>query len=149
MALRKKLNEWFRRYAVAEFIGLILTLIFSNISMMLFENIILSGFIATWADNLGFYGTIVFNDLKEREKRNKKLELSDYLKQFRNVILEFGPAEYLDSFVIRPSYLILFPHLISNYSLAIFIGTVLADVTYYIPTIISYEFRKKIFKDEM
>jgi len=145
--IKKKLKEWFKRYAFAEFVGIVFVLVFSNISMIFFGNKIVSGFIGTWSDNLGFYGTIISKDIKESRKRNKILGIRDYLIQFRNMIIEFGPAEYLDSFLIRPFYLIFFPYIISNYSLAIFIGTILADITYFIPTIISYEFRKKNFKN--
>lgn len=145
--IKKKLNEWLKRYAFAELVGIVFALVFSNLSMIFFGNIIVSGFIGTWADNLGFYGTMVSKDLKKRRKINKKLGINDYLIQLRNIIIEFGPAEYLDSFLIRPFYLIFSPYTISNYSLAIFIGTILADVTYFIPTIIFYEIRKKIFKN--
>ncbi|HLD05447.1 MAG TPA: hypothetical protein VJG90_07035 [Candidatus Nanoarchaeia archaeon] len=62
---------------------------------------------------------------------------------FRNLIVEFGPVEYLDSFVLRPFWLAVMPTLISNYTFAIFIGTILADITYYVPTIFFYELRKR------
>ena len=140
--IKNKLKEWFKRYGFAELIGLVFALVLSNISMLFFRNIIVSGFVGTWSDNIGFYGTIIFKDLKRKRKITKK----DLLIQIRNLFIEFGPAEYLDSFLIRPFYLIFFPSIMSNYSLAIIIGTILADITYFIPTIISYEFRKKFFK---
>lgn len=145
--IKDKLKEWFRRYAFAEFIALILALVFSNLSMWLFGNIILSGFIGTWIDNLGFYGIITYMDLRKDIKKNGKLKVKNYLIELRNDIVEFGPAEYLDSFIIRPFCLSFLPYVISNYSFAIIVGTILADITYYVPTIASYEFRKKIFKD--
>ncbi|MBI2129852.1 hypothetical protein HYU07_06470 [Candidatus Woesearchaeota archaeon] len=144
--IKNKLKEWFKRYALAELTGILFALIFSNLSMFFFKNTIIAGFIGTWMDNLGFYGIIVHRDLNKR-KRNKKLNFLDYLKQLRNMIVEFGPAEYLDSFIIRPLYYSFLPYVIADYSLAIFIGAILAGITYYIPAIISYEFRKKIFMD--
>ena len=144
---KNKLKEWFKRYAIAELISLVFALVFSNLSMLIFNNVIISAFVATWASNIGFYGTIIYKDLKTMKKKEKKLRGMSFLKLARNMLIEFGPAEYLDSFVIRPFYLALFPYLIDNYSLAITIGTILANITYYIPTIFSYEFRKKIFKD--
>ncbi len=147
--MRRKLNEWFNRYALAEFVGLIFALIFSSISMLLFGNIVLSAFVATWAENFGFYGIIVYRDLNQRKKlkNGKKLEIADYAKQLRNAVMEFGPAEYIDSFAIRPFLLSVLPLLIPNYALAILVGSLLANITYYIPTIASYELRKKTFKD--
>jgi len=61
----------------------------------------------------------------------------------RNLVLEFGPGEYLDSFLIRPFYLAALPLVIADYALAIAAGTLLADVTYFVPVIFSYEARKK------
>lgn len=66
---------------------------------------------------------------------------------FRNIVLEFGPAEYLDSFFVRPLYLSAFPYFIDNYTLAIFLGSIAANITYYIPTIVAYEVRKKVTKE--
>lgn len=94
-----------------------------------------------------FDGTIVYKDMQKRKAEGKMLGVTGFIVQFRNMLIEFGPAEYLDSFAIRPFYLSFLPFVIPSYSLAILIGTVLADITYFIPTIISYEFRKKTFKD--
>lgn len=146
--VKDKLKEWLKRYGSAELTGIVFSLVFANLSMGATGNIILSAFIGAWAENLGFYGTIVTRDLQSKKKMSgRPLNLKDYFHQLRNSIVEFGPPEYLDSLVIRPFYLSLFPHLISNYTLAIFLGTLLANVTYYIPTIALYEFRKKAFKD--
>jgi len=144
--IRDKLREWFKRYAFAEFLASVFTIVFSNIAMGFFGNYIVAGFVGTWADNLGFYGVITYRDLKAKGK-NKKITSANFFRFLRNMIVEFGPAEYLDSFIIRPFYLSVFPYFIDNYTLAIFIATILANITYYIPTIISYEFRKKVFKE--
>ncbi len=135
--LINKLKEWVKRYGTAEVIGLIFAVLGANVSFILTKNIILSAFIGTWTENIGFYGTIAYNDLKN--KKNKP-----YLKQTLHMIIEFGPAEYIDSFLIRPLYLSFFPYIITNYSLAILVATILANITYYIPTIISYEIKKKL-----
>ncbi|MCK5333609.1 MAG: hypothetical protein KAJ24_03785 [Candidatus Aenigmarchaeota archaeon] len=144
---KSKLREWFDRYAFTEFIALLIGLAFANIAMHLWNNIIIAAFLATWGDNIGFYGIIIYKDMKLRKKKDKKITFHGVLKVARNTIVEFGPAEYLDSFLLRPFHLASLPYLLSNYSLAIIIGTVLADITYYIPVITSYEFRKKVFRD--
>ncbi len=138
------MKEWLNRYAIAEIISVVFAIIFSYLSQVLFGNFIVSGIIGTWSSNLGFYGTIVYRDIRGI---GRKFKIKDFFILLRNMIIEFGPAEYLDSLLIRPFYLSFFPFIISNYSFAIFIGTMLADVTYFIPTIISYEFRRKIFKN--
>jgi len=144
---KSKMTEWLRRYGPPEAVSLLCALLFSNLAMAATHNSIAAAFVGTWTSNLGFYGLIVFEDMKARHAQNKGLALTDYLKQLRNSIIEFGPAEYLDSFAIRPFYFWIFPRFIHNYTLAIFLGTILADVSYFIPTIVAYEFRKRAWKD--
>ncbi|MFH1439373.1 MAG: hypothetical protein ABIG89_02330 [Candidatus Woesearchaeota archaeon] len=145
--VNNKLKEWFKRYAAAEVIGLLSGIVFANISMFVFGNMIGSAFIATWAENFGFYGTILYKDGKQRKNKHGNIGFKGFLIMLKNTIIEFGPAEYLDSFLIRPFYLAVFPHFIQNYSLAIILGSLATNITYYIPTILSYEFRKKVFKE--
>jgi hypothetical protein len=145
--LNTKAKEWFKRYGPPEVASLLMALIFSNLTMAATHNSIVSAYVGTWMNNLGFYGLIVFVDMKARHAKNNGLTFADFIKQFRNSIVEFGPAEYLDSFAIRPFCLWFFPRFIHDYTLAVFIGTLLADVGYFVPTIFSYEFRKKAWKD--
>jgi len=115
--------------------------------MLLFNNLIIAAYIGTWADNFGYYGIILFKDLRERRKKDKGVKSVGFLKVLRNLTIEFGPAEYLDSFLLRPFYLTVVPLFIPFYNIAIIVGTVLADITFYLPTILGYESRKKVFKD--
>lgn len=109
-------------------------------------NNIVAGVLATWVDNVVFYGYISFQDLKKK-RRKRGLSLGTLFRHMRNMFVEFGPAEYLDSFLLRPFYLSSFPYVIGNYPLAILLGSVAAEVTFFIPVIIFYELRKKVFKD--
>lgn len=145
---KNKILEWIKRYGKAEIIGLLLGLFIANIIVFLTGNRIIAAFIATWTENLGFYGVITYNEYCLQQKSNKaRYPLKRYWIIFRNLILEFGPSEYLDSFVIRPLYFSVFPLFIDNYTLAIFLGSIVANITYYIPTIIAYEVRKKYVED--
>ncbi|HAU99407.1 MAG: hypothetical protein UX04_C0006G0034 [Microgenomates group bacterium GW2011_GWF2_45_18] len=59
----------------------------------------------------------------------------------------FGFAEYLDSFVIRPSAMYFFSTWTGNVALGLVLGKLIADVTFYVPTIFFYELRKKYIKN--
>lgn len=145
--LKKKLLEWLYRYMPSLVLAIITAVLFANLSLALFGNVILSAIIATWADNIVFYGIIAYRDIKSRKSKDKKITLVGLFKVMRNMFIEFGPAEYFDSLFLRPFYLSVFPYFIPNYSLAILLGSITADFSYFIPTIISYELRKKVFKD--
>ncbi len=145
--INKKLKEWLKRYWLAEVIGLIMSVVIGNLGLFLFRNKIVAAICATWAENLGYYGTILRKEVAARKKKDKKHTAKGIFKVLRNIAIEFGPSEYLDSFLIRPFYLATLPYFISNYSLALIIGNILANITFYLPTILSYEARKKMLKE--
>jgi len=135
--MKLMLRDWWDRYSLPFFVATVLTVVGANIGMLLFDNLVAAAFIGTWSDNISFYGMIAYRDMKKRKT------VKGYLKVFRNLVIEFGAAEYLDSFVFRPFYLSVFPLFISNYSLAIILGGLVAEITYFVPVLISYEGRKK------
>jgi hypothetical protein len=56
----------------------------------------------------------------------------------RSIAVEFGPAEALDSF-LRPALIYAAPVLLGNVVWGWIVGGFLADVTFYVCTIFSYE----------
>lgn len=144
--IKKKLREWLKRYWLAEVIGLMVSVLLGNIVFFLSGNNIIAAYCATWAENLGYYGTILRKDIKARKKKDKEHSAKRILKVLRNIAIEFGPAEYIDSFIVRPFYLATLPYFIPNYSLALIVGNILANITFYLPTILSHEARKKVLR---
>jgi hypothetical protein len=57
----------------------------------------------TWGENLGYYGTVLTRELRARRARNGRLTPAAVLRTIRNLALEFGGAELLDSLLIRPA----------------------------------------------
>jgi len=145
--MNAKIKEWLDRYAVPIFFATLAALIVANISRNLFGNIILSAFLGSIADFFVAYGIIAYRDINSRKNKDGKLSFVGILKVIRNMIVEFGPSEYLDTFILRPFWLSVFPLFIPNYSLAIILGSLTAEITYFLPVIISYELRKKVFRD--
>lgn len=139
---KSKIKEWTSRYGLATIISFPAALAAAYLSKFLFSNSVATAYLATFAATLSFYGTIAAKDIKER-----KATASELLKVARNMAVEFGPAEYLDSFLVRPFMLYLFPLFIGSFPLAILAGNAATDIIYFIPVIISYEARKKFFKD--
>lgn len=148
---RKKLAEWFWRYIPAEIFASICALLGALMGWNLSGNRVVAALCGTWGENLGYYGRISFQDIKERnaklKNKHKKYTIIDFLKNMRNMIIEFGPAEILDSFVIRPFWMWFLPHAIGNFTAGVVLAKFAADVTFYGPTIIAYEWRKRKFKD--
>lgn len=145
--IKVKLKEYLKRYGPSEAVSLVMTVIGANLGMFLFNDVIIAAFIALFVCNLFYYGIIVFQDLNELRVKDGKLGIDRLFAVLRNLAIEFGPAEYLDSFLLRPFLLSVVPLFVPGYSIAIIVGTLIADITYYFPVIIGYESRKRFFKD--
>lgn len=139
--------EWIKRYLPAEIAAIIGALFGGLLTHYLFQNPIMTALGGTWGENAGYYGKILFDDFKKRKLKYGKVTLGGVLKILRNAIIEFGPGEYLDSFIIRPAAMYFFLKVTGSVPLGLFLGKISADITFYIPTIMGYEFRKKYIKD--
>ncbi len=148
--MKKKLKEWFKRYLPAEISGTIGAILVAQVVFLITENRILSAYAGTIGEGISFYGTIFIreqiNDLKKSKEKGKKHGIKEFSKTIRNLLVEFGPAEFLDSILIRPFFMYLFPVIIGNFAIGLFVGKIVADIVFYIPTIVMYELKKKHLK---
>jgi hypothetical protein len=60
-------------------------------------------------------------------------------RALRSIAIEFGPAEIIDSVLIRPVALYAGPFLLGNVVVGWIVGSIVADVGFYVLAIFSYE----------
>jgi len=143
----RKFWEWLRRYVYPLIFATLAEIISAIFVYYLFRNLILSAVIATIAGNVIFYFTLAYRDIKQRKSEDKKITIISVFKVARNLIIEFGPAEYLDSYISRPFLLVICPMFITPYFLGATVGSIMAEIFYVVFVLSSYEFRKKLLKD--
>lgn len=149
--VRRKLREWVGRYAWLEIVGTITALSAAWVTLRMTDSLALSAIAGTIGENIGYYGTAFVREVAHyweehhHHARLRRLWLTG-VKTIRDMIVEFGAAEVLDSFLIRPGLFYLIPATFGgNYTLDIFIAKILADLVFYGFAIIGYEVRKKFF----
>lgn len=149
--MKSKFIEWIKRYGPPEIVATITAVLGASTAFFITKNSIVTAYAGTICENLGFYITIIIIDVSKSIVHHKnnvlKYGARAFLKDVRNLILEFGPAEFLDTLVIRPALMFIFPKIIGNLAIGIFIGKITADITFYLPTIIAYELKKKYLKN--
>ncbi len=149
--MKSKFREYLKRYLFAEILGTVLAVIAATVVLGFSENKIAAAVGGAWGETIGFYIAVISQEIifskKHHRLNNKRYNLVAFGKNIRNIFLEFGPSEVFDSFLIRPAAMYFFTTLFSNLQLGIFIGKIVADITFYIPAIISYELKKKYLKD--
>jgi hypothetical protein len=145
--MKRKINEWIKRYLPAEILGTILALTGAGLAFSLTKNRILAAYSGGVGEVIGYYGFIFIREylknIRNSVAEGEKNKAAGFFKTTRNLTIEFGFSELLDGGLIRPFCMYIFPLIINEFSLGIFAGKIAADVVFYIPTITGYEFVKK------
>jgi hypothetical protein len=126
------MTTWLRRYLPAELLGTPTALLCAWLVATLTGSPAAAAVAGTWGENLGFYGIMLGRELGRQGVR----ALPSIL---RDLVLEFGPAEALDSMLLRPALMYAGVTLASSTALGIIAGKIAADVCFYAPAIASYE----------
>ncbi len=144
--MKKKILIWIKRYAPAEIFGTLGALLFASLFFLITRDKLLSAYMATLGENIGFYGFLFAREILNDARQRTSLQEYGFIGltcTLRNLFLEFGFSEILDSFIFRPFIMYFFSSITENYLLGITVGKIVADIIFYIPSIISYELRKK------
>jgi len=128
---RKKLLEWINRYGPAEVVGTITAIFGATIAHKLTSNEVVSAYSGSICESFGFYSIMLTQEFRRYSKGH-------HWQTARNLFLEFGPSEMLDSFVTRPLFMGLGLHYIGQ-GWGLIVGKLTADFIFYIPSIIIYE----------
>ena len=141
-----RLRRWLRRYGPAEVTGIATALLGSYGIHALTGNEVAAAFGGALGETIGFYGVIVSREIRSDAAAARAAGLRygprAWLKTTTNLLMEFGGAEVLDSAVIRPVAMGFFTRLWGR-ALGIPVGKLAADVTFYVPVIFVYEWRRR------
>jgi hypothetical protein len=144
-SIKIKAKKWLKRFLPAEFFGTITAIAASYIAYYVTKNLIVAAYAGSIGETLGFYSTIIIQDvLIEQQKLksvNKTLSFKIFAYILRNILFDFGFAEIIDSLFIRPFCMYIFPVWIKNYPIGILAGKIASDICFYVPVILSYELR--------
>ncbi len=137
-----RLLEWLRRYLPLEIAATVCSLAGGLGAAVVTTNGGVIAYAATWAENVGFYSYALVREIR-RSLGTEPVSLaalkSTLLPSTGALIAEFGAAEVLDSFVVRPACMYLLPKLTGHLAIGLVLGKILADVVFYALAVIAYE----------
>jgi hypothetical protein len=146
--MKIKVNEWLKRYFPAEIVSMILTIVSAELAFYFTQNNIATALIATLIGNTVYFSCILLSDIQSTRKQCliNKQEYTQviFYKNIKALFVEFGLAEVIDTLLIRPFLMYYFPIMVNSLTWGAFLAKITADITFYVPTILSYEFSKKI-----
>ena len=142
---KQKVTDWLRRYGAGEVVGLAGALTGSWLVYRATGSAIAAAYGASVGESLGFYGTIVVREMVLEAyaagARRAPYGPRQIAATWRSLFLEFGPAEFADTLVLRPFMMWLGEEMFGR-PLGILAGKLLADLSFYAPVILMYEVRK-------
>jgi hypothetical protein len=145
MSWRTKGAEWLKRYGVAEVAGLCTAVVGSFAARAVTQSEIAAAYGGAIGENLGYYGVIVGREVVHDRRaiigNGSRYGFAGAARTARNLFLEFGAGETLDSTVLRPLAMGLGVRFIGP-GLGIIAGKLAADLTFYVPVICAYELRR-------
>ncbi len=145
--MNQKVKEWLIRYLPAEIISIIVTLVSSVLTYNITKSHLSTALVGTWVGNFGYFGPILLTDMyktnKELIQKGKKYTFKTFTLNLRALFVEFGIAELFDGILVRPTLMYYLPIWVNDISLGVMLAKFAADITFYIPAIIGYEFSKK------
>jgi hypothetical protein len=143
--IKNRFRAWGKRFLLAEICGALLAVVASYTTIYFVHNAVVAAYAGAIGDTIGFYTPIIIQDAramrKELRLKNKLFGFAAVLHLVKNMLLEFGPAEIIDSAILRPLFMYYFPILLHNYPIGILVGKLAGDVAFYIPVTVSNRLR--------
>lgn len=144
----RKLREWFGRYLPAELLGTLTALAAAWTVHAVSGSLISAAIGGTIGESLGFYGCIAVREVRYYDARHRghgtlRRQWLTGSRTVRAMLIEFGPAELVDSLLSRPLFMYLMPSLLHDFTAGILVGKLLADVLFYGLAIGAYELKQR------
>ena len=122
------------------------TILSSVFAYKITQNHLTTALVGTWVGNIVYFGYMLIADMynthKALTKKNIKYTFKTFMQNIRALVVEFGFSEVFDSLLIRPTLMYYFPNLVNDILLGIILAKIVADITFYVPAIIVYEYSK-------
>ena len=142
-----KVAEWVRRYGPIELAGAICAVGVALLVNHWTGSLATSAVAGAWAECLGYYGAAGWLEMRRSTHEAAALgpasRASRLLTTVRTLVIEFGPAEVIDTALVRPALMFAAPLLLGSVGVGLLVGKIAADAVFYAIVIRVYEARKR------
>lgn len=138
-----KIREWARRYLPCEIAGTTCEMGGAAIAYGATGSVAAAAVVATVGASVGYYVAAYWTAVRTAYRAQPSSRLRRWLvangRALRSIAVEFGPAEVVDSLIIRPLAFYFGPILFGGVVAGWIFGKLVADVGFYVLAIFSYE----------
>jgi hypothetical protein len=147
-AARRKLREWAGRYLPAELLGATGALGAAGVAHAGSGSLASAAVAATVGESLGYYGCMAVREAVRHHAGHRQHATTRRLcltgaRTVQGLVLEFGPAELVDSVLARPFLTYAMLGLLGNLTAGVVAGKLAADLVFYCLAIAAYECRQR------
>ncbi len=151
-AARGRVREWVARYLPLERLGTLGALLGAWLAFGLTDALVVAALAGTIAETVGYYALAVVRGIRAHlaadrvrrvPSRPRRALLATGL-ELRSLAAEFGPAEVLDTVLVRPALRFAVPAAWGGHPAAWLVGKLLADVVFYVVAIVSFELGRRV-----
>lgn len=144
MPLRVRIGEWLRRYLPCEIAGTTGEFGAAALAYAATDSLAAAAVAATVGASGGYYATAFLTALRwihrdQQHRRGAARVVVSIVLALRSVAIEFGPAEVIDSVMVRPLAFYLGPAMFGNVAAGWIFGKLVSDVAFYGCAVLSYE----------
>jgi hypothetical protein len=132
----RKVREWSARYLPAEVVGTVFAVAGAWLAYEITGDRAIAAITGTMAENIGFYGVMAVDGWRSQTDAGQRRRV---LRTVLALFAEFGPAEALDSLLVRPLCMYIGPFLTGGIAGGSLLGKLAADAVFYAVAIVSYE----------
>jgi hypothetical protein len=139
-----KLREWIRRYLPCEITGTVGEFGGAAIAYLSTGSLAAAAITATIGASAGYYAMAYVSALRWSNRYQdhrpwlSRVLMSNMLA-LRSVVVEFGPAELIDSVAVRPLAFYVGPLMFGNILAGWIFGKLASDVAFYLCAVLTYE----------
>lgn len=139
-----KTREWARRYLPCEIAGTTCEMGGAAIAYAATGSVAVAAVVATVGASVGYYAAAYWTAVRtayRAQPSSSRLRrgLVANGRALRSIAIEFGPAEVVDSLIIRPLAFYFGPILFGGLAAGWIFAKLVADIGFYVLTIFSYE----------
>jgi hypothetical protein len=139
----RKMRDWAKYYLPAEIISTVFAVLIGTIAFHITGKHAVSALAATAGENVGFYGAMAVTEWRIQRATGRPGVAARIRRTFRVLFIQFGPAEALDSVLLRPLSMYVGPMLTGGIGTGVVLGKIMADVLFYVVAITSYEIHRR------
>jgi hypothetical protein len=148
----RRVAEWVARYLPLEVLGTIAAVVGSWAAYEASGSIVVAAVAGTVAEGVGYYALVVVRGIRGHLGSYRVARIRDRAGRtaaavaltLRGMAAEFGPAEALDTFVVRPALLMAAATWLGPDPRAWLIGKLAADAVFYAISIASFELGRQV-----